>query len=108
MQPQAMSQIQMVQHPMTSFSMTPQQQPQLTVSEEYYYTLLAPHAADFDLPRSALSWLSRAVPSRSFKLAVPQKYRIPKSIAGQGGYSITFVDLGLTLREADTSTGTQL
>lgn len=74
-------------------------------AEDAYYSVLGAFVNDFNNPRSALVWLSRAVPSRTGKLAVPRGYRLPKSSAGQGGYCTAFNALGLCLREADTSTG---
>jgi hypothetical protein len=74
-------------------------------SERLYYEALAPHVADFDLQNSALSWLTYAVPSRTWKLSLPRSHRIPRSVAGLGGYCTAFQDLGLQLRDSDTSTG---
>jgi len=78
---------------------------ELAQHESAYYAYLSEHRGDFDNPNSALVWLARATPSRTYKLAVPKVNRVPKSTAGVGGYCEAFTALGLVLREADTSTG---
>jgi len=78
---------------------------QLKDWEDHYYNILAPYKSDFDDENSALVWLIRAHPSRTWKLSVPKTHRFPRSSGGHGGYALAFADLGLVLREADTITG---
>ncbi len=54
---------------------------------------------------SALVWLARTIPTRSFKLPVPKSCRLPRANSGHGGYATAFKKLGLVLRDADTKSG---
>jgi hypothetical protein len=78
---------------------------QVKAQEEFYYQCLGNYLSAFDNPRSALVWLARAQPSRTWKLAVPKTHRNPKSVSGTGGYAVAYLELGLVLRVADTATG---
>lgn len=77
----------------------------LLVLEDEYYQLLGDYKHHFDKSNYALVWLARANATRSFKLSVPKSCRLPKSTAGQNGYSIIFRKLHLQLRSADTKSG---